>query len=440
MNSTRITLMIAMMNYTGVAVSLIMAALPCTSAEYFLNKGDKVVMIGDSITEQHLYSTYVEAWALTRFPPWDLKFFNVGVGGDNATWGSERFKRDVVSCGATAMTVNFGMNDCGGPGSNFDEPQYSGLVKIREFTNSMQKIADQAKTAKIRVAWCTTTPAEVMDEGPSVLPYILNLEKFSAAVKAIAAANGDALFIDQFHPFVAAIDKARAVNPKNRIGGGDVVHPGPPGQTLMAAEILKGMHFPPLVAAVELNAASRTVVQNRNCTIEGLKATADGGLSFNQKDTALPFFPAGDAKTILQWVPILEQMNVYHLKVTGLKTGRYELRLGGVKIANHSAAELGAGVNLAEAVLTAGPIADQVKAVAAAFSEKNNYFHDKVFCEVLRGGDVPAFMEIPREQVEAKRMAVFNERMKKMPALFEAVRNTLVMQAHQVEIVPVQGK
>ncbi|MCX6872744.1 MAG: GDSL-type esterase/lipase family protein [Verrucomicrobia bacterium] len=422
---------------TTAAISLLLAALPCTAAEFFLKNGDKVVMMGDSITEQHLYSTYVEAWALTRFPAWDLEFFNVGIGGDNATWGAERFKRDVVGCGATAMTVNFGMNDCGGPGSNFDDPRYSGVNKIKEFMTSMQKIAEQAKAANIRVAWCTTTPAEVMDEGPSVLPYILNLEKFSGAVREIAATNGNALFIDQFHPFVAAIDKARAADPKTRIGGGDVVHPGQPGQTLMAAEILKGMSFPTLVAAVEINAASRKVVQNKNCQIEGLKVAA-GRIEFQQQDNALPYFPDGDAKNILQWVPLLEQMNAYHLKVSGLKPGQYEVRLGGVKVAEYSAAQLGAGVNLAAPALTAGPVADQVKAVAAAISAKNSYFHDRIFCEVLRGGHVPAFMEMKREQVEAKRMEVFNERMKKMPELFAAIQKVLVMQAHQVEIVEVK--
>ena len=332
------------------------------------------------------------------------------------------------------MTVNFGMNDCGGPGSTFDENRY------KEFMTSMQKVADHVKAASIRVAWCTTTPAEVMDEGPSVLPYILNLEKFSGAVKEIAAANGNALFIDQLHPFVAAIDKARAANPKNRIGGGDVVHPGPPGQTLMAAEILKGMSFPTLVAAVEINAASRKVVESKNCLIEGLKAAADGGIEFQQKDNALPFFPDGDAKNILLWAPVLEQMNGYHLKVTGLKTGQYEVRLGGVRVAEYSATELGAGVNLAAAVLAAGSLADQVKAVAAAISAKNSYFHDRIFAGVLRAGGVPEFMEITPEQVEAKRTAVFNERMKKMPELFAAIQKALVMEAHQVEIAPVPGK
>ena len=71
----------------------------------------------------------------------------------------------------------------------------------------------------------------------------------------------------------------------------------------MAAEILKGMSFPTLVAAVEINAASRKVVQNKNCQIEGLKVAADGRIEFQQKDNALPFFPDGDAKNILQWVP-----------------------------------------------------------------------------------------------------------------------------------------
>ena len=61
------------MKYTTTAISLLLTALPCTAADFFLKNGDKVVMMGDSITEQHLYSTYVEAWALTRFPAWDLK-------------------------------------------------------------------------------------------------------------------------------------------------------------------------------------------------------------------------------------------------------------------------------------------------------------------------------------------------------------------------------
>ena len=409
---------------TGAALTLLVAALPCAGADFFLKDGDKVVMMGDSITEQHMYSSYIEAWSLTRFPAWDMRFVNVGIGGDGAPGGNNRFKRDVLPYAPTAMTVDFGMNDAGGDYNNF-------MV-------SLQGIADQAKAADIRVAWCSPQACENPEDKLAIATAgNRNLEKFSEGVKQTAAANGNALFIDQFHPFLAVIDKARPANPKNRIGGGDQVHPGPPGQTLMAATILKGMNFPALVASVEINAASRKVVQNRNCTIDGLTVSPDGKIEFKQKDNALPFFPE-EAKSILQWVPILEEMNDYRLKVTGLKVGQYEVRLGGVKVAEYSAAELAAGVNLAPAVLTTGPIADQVKVAWAAIHAKNQYFHDKIFRGVMLAGGIPEFMEIKPEMVEAKREAVFKERMGRMPELFEAIRKTLIMQSHQVEIIPIQ--
>jgi hypothetical protein len=168
--------------------------------------------------------------------------------------------------------------------------------------------------------------------------------------------------------------------------------------------------------------------------------SADGNIAFNQKDDALPFFPEGDAKNILPWVPILEQMNDYRLQVTGLKAGRYEIRLGGVKVADCSNDELGAGVNLAAAVLATGPIADQVKAVWAAISAKNAYFRDRIFNGVIQAGGVPEFMGITPEAVEARREAAFKDRMNKMCELFEAIRKSLVMQAHQVTIVQIETK
>jgi hypothetical protein len=110
-----------------------------------------------------------------------------------------------------------------------------------------------------------------------------------------------------------------------------------------------------------------------------------------------------------------------------------------VKVADYSAIELSGGVNLAPAVLATGPIADQVKAVWAAIRAKNEYFHDKIFAGVIQAGGVPEFMGFTPEMVEARREAAFKERMSRMPELFDAIRKTLIMQSHQVEIVPVQN-
>ena len=243
--------------------------VPARGEEFFFKNGDHVVMMGDSITEQHLYSNYVEMWTVTRFPAWDLTFRNVGIGGDRSVGGNSRFKRDTSPYKPTAMTVDFGMND--GGYKAFDEPTF------KTYMGGLKGIADQAKGAGIRMAWVTPQPLDTGEPGPSALTaYNLTLEKFSEGVKTTADKNGG-LFVDQFHPYLAVLDKARgAASTYDRITGGDAVHPGPPGQALMAYGILKGLGFPVTVSSV----ADRPRVERqsqgypRNCTVSGL--TQDG--------------------------------------------------------------------------------------------------------------------------------------------------------------------
>src|SRR6185437_96673 len=178
------------------------------------------------------------------------------------------------------------------------------------------------------------------------------------------------LFVDQFHPYWAVVKNARKTVERGRITGGDAVHPGPPGQALMAASILKGMKFPRLVSSVSIAVGEKDKlgVKTRNCQVSKVEAKGADGVTFQRHDQALPFFP-DEAKSILKWAPLLEEMNEYGLKVTGLKPGQYEIHLGGKKVAEHSAEELSKGVNLAAAALAVGPIADQVKRVRKAVQD-----------------------------------------------------------------------
>jgi lysophospholipase L1-like esterase len=401
------------------------------AAEFFFKDGDVVVMIGDSITEQHLYSNYVEMWTVTRFPNWKLTFRNVGIGGDTSGGGNGRFDRDVLLHKPTAMTVDFGMND-GGYGG-FNEGRFN------PYMNGLQGMADKAKAAKIRVAWATPQPLDNGDQGPTALTgYNQTLEKFSDGVKVIADKNGG-LFVDQFHPYLAVLDSARGKGPKyERITDGDAVHPGPPGQALMAASILKGLSFPRLVSAAEINAETGKSSAAHNCTIENV-VKKDGGISFSRLDGALPFFPT-EARKILASAPLLEDLSDYNLKVTGLAAGKYEVRIGGKKIAELTADQLAAGANLADAALAEGPIADQVKAVKAAVENKNRYHHDQIFRGMVLQSGVPEWVYsiIPRAELDSKRSALMEERMAKLPALDAEVAKALVMKANAFEVVPVK--
>ena len=352
----------------ALAAALILGSgAPAGAGGFFLKDGDTVVVMGDSITEQHLYSNYVEAWTLMRFPAWKISFHNVGIGGDTSGGGNARFARDVLEYKPTALTVDFGMND-GGYGG-FDKGRFEAYMA------GLSGIAKQARAARLRVAWITPSPVEKAENGPAIEGYNRTLERFSQGMKQVAHANGG-LFVDQLHPCLAVQDKARAANPANRVGGGDAVHFGPPGQAVMAAAILKGLGFPTLVAAVELDAAGK-VLKSDNCKITGASAVA-GGLKFTQLDQALPFFPA-EAAPILAFSSIRDDMNHYTLKVTGLPAGTYDVHLGEAAVAQYTNAQLAAGVNLAEAALKAGPVADQVQAVWAAIKEKNQFNHDQIY-------------------------------------------------------------
>lgn len=410
-----------MRNATLVLVAAVaLWAMPARAGEFFFKDGDVVVMIGDSITEQHLYSNYVEMWTVTHFPSWKLTFRNTGIGGDRSTGGNARFKRDVLPYKATALTVDFGMND-GGYGE-FKEALFNPYMK------GLQGMADQAKAANIRVAWITPQPLDTNEQGPTALTkYNVTLEKFSAGVKEIAEKNGG-LFVDQFHPYLAALDRARKAEPKYpRITGGDAVHPGPAGQALMAASILKGLSLPSLVSSVEIDAGKSAATAVKNCKVAEV-AAKEGGIAFQRHDQALPFFPP-EAASILKWTPILEELNDYHLKVTGLKDGSYEVRLGDTKVTEASAAELGKGLNLAAAALAAGPIKAQVAAVKAAVEKKNRFHHDKIF----RG------LVLARTKMTTKeRQDAIAEKMAQMPEYDAQVRQALEIKPYMVEVVPVK--
>ncbi len=423
-----------------VVVALVATAQPSLAQQpekddgkyFFFKDGDTIVVMGDSITEQHLYSNYVEMWSVCRFPKRNLTFRNVGIGGDRSPGGNARFKRDVLAHKATVLTVDFGMND--GYSKTFNEQAFQTYLK------GLQGIADQAKAAKIRVAWITPQPLEIREVGPLYTGVNETLERFSQGLEEIAQKNGG-LFVDQFHPYLAVMARARASDPKiTNITGGDPVHPGPPGQAVMAATILKRLDFQRLVSRVVIDidpAKGSASVETENCEakFKGMRKD-DGAMIFTRFDFSLPFFP-DEAKSILKWTPLLDEMNRYLLQIKGLAAGKYAIHYGDRKIAEYTAEELAKGVNLAGPALAAGPVADQVKMLWAAVKDKNKYFHDQIFRGVLlASAKSPIFKDADPQNLEVKRQELYTERMKKMPDLDAAVRKALVLKSHSVYVVP----
>ena len=69
-------------------------------------------------------------------------------------------------------------------------------------------MANQAKAANIRVAWVAPSRwIMATQDPPRAQGYNPTLEKFSDGVKVIAKKEKGGLFVDHFHPYLAASNR-----------------------------------------------------------------------------------------------------------------------------------------------------------------------------------------------------------------------------------------
>jgi lysophospholipase L1-like esterase len=388
------------------------------AAEFQIHDGERVVFLGDSITEQRLYTTYIEAYALTRHPDWKLSFRNVGWGGDTA-WLRQRahpdegqlfaadpgaqqkmvedsvgrgLGRDVLPLKPTFVTVKFGMND------HAYQPFRPDIFAA--YTRSQTEIAKELAAAGARVTFLTPQPIEEKRADPDQDVRNQSLRKFSDGLKELAAKSG-AGFVDQFDPYMGLMMAARAADPKAFIGAGDAVHPGPTGHTLMAWAVLKGLGATPEVSSVAVDFGKKSVTA-QGCQVEKL-TVADGKISFDRLDKALPLPIDQRAEAALKLAPVLADLSRYDLQVTGLPEGTYEITIDGESAAKASADALAKGWNLTN---SGGPITAQAREVLKQVFAKNNLYFDRwrnvqlySFPGWAKGGDAEA-----RREAELKRL------------------------------------
>jgi lysophospholipase L1-like esterase len=351
---------------TAVAAFVFLAtALPAADNDFFFEKGDRIVFLGDSITEQYQYSTYLELYLTTRFPQWNLTFINAGIGGDTATGGATRFANHVLAEKPTAVTIDFGMND-GGYGK-FDANRNKNYVK------NTDAMLEMAKKAGVRVALISPNAVETRTR-PGLKTYLETQKQFYAPLQEIAH-KFNVPFVDQYRITRSALEKMAADDPMaTKVNPfPDGVHTSPSGGLLMAHTILVGLHAPAVVSDVAIDAAANKAA-TKACRVENLKATTSG-VEFQRTDEALPLPVQNDWVSVLPYVDQLKDLNWYGLKVTGLATGKYTVLIDGKDVATFTADQLAEGVNLGN--LTSGPIHDQAQEVFQAINAKNNLVHQR---------------------------------------------------------------
>lgn len=415
------------------------------AADFFIRNGDRVVFLGDSITEQRLYTTYIEAYTLTRFPAWDLTFRNVGWGGDTA-WLRQRahpderelfaadagrqqgmvegavqrgLERDVLPLNPTVVTIKFGMND------HSYQPFREDIFKA--YVRSQERLGQVLGGAGARVAFLTPQPIEEKRADPDKDVRNLSLRRFSDGLREVASKR-EATFVDQFDPYLSLMMRERSANPAAFIGGGDAVHPGPAGHTLMAWIVLKGLGAGALVSRADIDGGAGTVTAAEGCTIQNLKV-AGGGVGFDRLDQALPMPIDARAEAALKLAPILAELNRYELRIAGLAAGDYEVKIDGEVVGKVSHEALAKGWNLA---MEAGPITRQSRKVLDLVFQKNDVFFRR--WRDVQLFTLPGWAQNPSSDAGRKaELASMDRRIAELEAELKSLRQPV---QHHVDVTP----
>ncbi len=396
-----------------------------------LKHGDRVAITGDSITEQRLYSRFIEDYLLACMPQLDLSVVQFGWSGEKADGLAARLENDLLPFKPHVVTTCYGMND--------------GLYRPYEpeigerYAAAMRNIVQRLKAAGVTVVVGSPGAADTYTfRRPELTPSVYNdnLAHLRDIAREIARTE-EMPFADVHQPMIDAMQGAKAVlGDAYHVCGGDGFHPAANGHLVMAYALLKALRLDGQIGtvAVEMNGRRWEV-----STSDGHKvlSVADGDIEL--ESTRYPFcFFGGEAspdgtRSILPFVPFNAELNRFMLRVRGLPAAGATVTWGATR-KHFDRVQLEAGINLAAEFLD-NPFADAFKRVDEAVARKQS-FETSMIKEGLTW--LPKFRELTDRDTQAEAaLTTLRERIlekhaklqAEVPALIVPVRHRLSLRA-----------
>jgi lysophospholipase L1-like esterase len=307
-------------------------------AAFALRDGDRVVFFGDSITAQRFYTTYLQAAVRARFPDWNIRFYNAGVGGDNVHGGiagkiDVRIDRDILKFHPTVVTIMLGMNDRS-RATEYEAGYEHILQRLRE------------RSPELRITVLGPTPMDGTTNGNPAANA--ELRRFLEIDKRLAS-KYDATFIDLQTPVLAAMERAEKLNHLAAMSLiPDRIHPQPPIHMLMAETILAGWNYPKVASNIAIDAAAGRILQQDGAVVSNL-AKKENVIAWTTLENAdeIRFVTTDGNEVLYQSLIGTEHMGAKVLQITSLAQGHYSLLIDGKPLMQMwSAKDLELGIGL----------------------------------------------------------------------------------------------
>ena len=303
---------------------------------FALKGGERIVVIGDSITQAGGYVVDFEAFLLTRFPDKAFTVLNHGLSSETASGTSEpdhtphrpcihdRFDRDVTEWKPDVVVACYGMND-----GNY--VPYLDAARFDRYQAGINRLLTRIRdNAHARPILMTPPPFDANrrvdnDPGAEFFGYKHPSADYDRTLGHYAewllTLREDALIVADVHAASNELLRARRIDLPGFFLAGDAVHPGPTGHWLIAQTLLLALNAPSTVSDARVAADSLKVESG---SIRDLRR--DGhSLRFSWTSLLpIPLEPTCDARS-LAIEHVSDRLNRHRLAIDGLKPGKYRL-------------------------------------------------------------------------------------------------------------------
>jgi isoamyl acetate esterase len=202
-----------------------------------LKKDDRIVFLGDSITEGGVgakgYITLVKKALAEKHKDLDIKVLGAGISGNKVPDLQRRLERDVLAKKPTIVVIYIGINDVW----HGDMKPSRGTSK-EKFEAGLKEIIGKIKDAKARVILCT--PSVIGEKVGGANKLDAKLDEFAAISRRVAREEKVQL-CDLRKAFVDHLKKNNPDNKDRNILTRDGVHLNEAGNRFVADLMLKAL-------------------------------------------------------------------------------------------------------------------------------------------------------------------------------------------------------
>ena len=348
-----------------------------------LETGDRLAIVGDSITEQKMYSRIIENYLTACVPDLKVTVRQYGWSGEKTDGFLNRMDKDCLTFKPTIATICYGMNDAryrpfDVTNGHWYRDHYTAIV--RKFKENKVRVVVGSPGCSGKIAAWVKSKSGTLEE------HNLNL----CALRDIAlevAKNEQVAFADIFWPMmqqrVLAPRRFNKSDEEYAVAGKDGIHPGWAGQAIMAYAFLSAMGLDGNLGTIDVDLSAGKAQVSGNHEVKGY---ADGEVKL--VSTQYPYCATGaldddnSLRSGFSLVPFHEKLNRLTLKIRGTNNKPVKVTWGTVS-KTFTADEVANNINLAAAFET-NPFSEAFAKLDAAVWAKQE-FETKQVKQIFHG-------------------------------------------------------